>query len=93
MNNNFKNTFTKTLLAVSIAGVTSIAQAGSFGLIEQSASGQGSSYAGASALAEDASTIYFNPAGMTKLSGSQMVAAGHIIVPHADSETLEQLTR
>lgn len=84
MNNNFKNAFTKTLLAASVAGVSSIAQAGSFGLIEQSASGQGSAYAGASALGEDASTLYFNPAGMTRLSGSQIVVAGHVIVPHAD---------
>lgn len=66
-----------------MASFSGLSQAGSFGLIEQSASGQGSSYAGASALAEDASTIYFNPAGMTRLSGSQIVAAGHIIVPDA----------
>lgn len=83
MNNNFIDAFTKTVLAASVASVTTIAQAGSFGLIEQSASGQGSAYAGASAIAEDASTIYFNPAGMTKLSGSQVVIAGHIILPDA----------
>ncbi len=84
MNNNMKNSFSKTLLAIGIAGVSTITQAGSFGLIEQSASGQGSAYAGASALGEDASTIYFNPAGMTRLSGSQIVVAGHVISPNAD---------
>lgn len=83
MNNNIKNAFTKTLLAISIASASTMTQAGSFGLIEQSASGQGSAYAGASALGEDASTIYFNPAGMTRLSGSQIVVAGHIISPNA----------
>ncbi len=83
MNNNIKNSFTKTLLALGIASVSTITQAGSFGLIEQSASGQGSAYAGASALGEDASTIYFNPAGMTRLSGSQIVVAGHVISPNA----------
>jgi long-chain fatty acid transport protein len=83
MNNNIKNAFTKTLLAVSIASASSMSHAASFALIEQSASGQGSAYAGAAALGEDASTIYFNPAGMTRLSGQQIVVAGHIISPNA----------
>lgn len=60
------------------------AQSAGFAIIEQSASGMGNAYAGAAAVAEDASTIFFNPAGMTNLPGSQVVAAGHIIVPGAD---------
>ena len=83
MNNILKNSFSKTLLAIAIASASTITQAGSFGLIEQSASGQGSAYAGASALGEDASTIYFNPAAMTRLSGQQIVIAGHIIAAEA----------
>ena len=83
MNTNLKKTFSKTLLAIGIASATSVVQAGSFGLIEQGASGQGVAYAGASAIAEDASTIYFNPAGMTRLSGSQIVVAGHVIATEA----------
>jgi long-chain fatty acid transport protein len=84
MNKIIKSSFTKTLLAVGIASVSTVSQAGSFGLIENSASGQGAAFAGASAVAEDASTIYFNPAGMTRLSGSQVVVAGHVIAPQAD---------
>ena len=76
MHNTFRGSFSKTLLVVSIASATSVSQASSFALIEQSASGQGSAYAGASAIAEDASTIFFNPAGMTRLSGQQIVVAG-----------------
>jgi len=83
MNNNIKSYFTNTLLVAGIASASTMSQAGSFGLIEQSASGQGSAYAGASALGEDASTVYFNPAGMTRLSGQQIVVAGHIISPNA----------
>jgi long-chain fatty acid transport protein len=83
MNNNIKNSLTKTLLAVGIASATTAAQAASFQLIEQSASGQGSAYAGAAALGEDASTVYFNPAAMTRLSGQQIVVAGHVISPNA----------
>lgn len=84
MNNKIRNSFSKTLLAVSIASASTVTQAGSFGLIEQSASGQGSAYAGAAAIGEDASTIYFNPAAMTRLSGQQIIVAGHIVSPNAD---------
>jgi long-chain fatty acid transport protein len=35
------------------------------------------------ASAEDASTIFFNPAGMSRLNGKQVVVAGHAITPSA----------
>lgn len=79
-----KNNFAKTLLAISVACASSASLAASFQLIEQSASGQGSAYAGAAAIGEDASTIYFNPAAMTRLSGQQIVVAGHIVAPVAE---------
>ncbi len=41
--------------------------ASAFQLLEQNASGLGNAYAGSAAVAENASTIYFNPAGMTRL--------------------------
>lgn len=66
------------------AGLTSQAQAAGFALIENSASGMGNAFAGASAIAEDGSTIFFNPAGMTYLSSSQINVAGHIVAPQAD---------
>jgi long-chain fatty acid transport protein len=53
--------------------------AAGFALFEQGASGLGNAYAGASAVAEDASTIFFNPAGMTYLDGTQIVGALHLI--------------
>ena len=59
-------------------------QSAGFAIIENSASGMGNAFAGGAAVAEDTSTVYFNPAGLTNLSGSQLVAAGHIIVPGAD---------
>jgi long-chain fatty acid transport protein len=59
-------------------------QAAGFALIEQNASGMGNAYAGAAAVAEDASTIFFNPAGMTYIDGTQAVGALHLIKPNAD---------
>jgi len=52
-------------------------------LIEGSARGQGNSYAGASAHLPDASTIFFNPAGMTDLEGDQISLAAHYILSDA----------
>ncbi|RLD81359.1 MAG: transporter, partial [Bacteroidetes bacterium] len=39
----------------------------------------GQAYSGAAAVAEDPSTIYFNPAGMMFLEGTQVTAGMHII--------------
>ena len=55
--------------------------AAGFALIEQSASGVGNAFAGGSAAAEDASTIFFNPAGVTRLPGKQVVVGVHAIDP------------
>lgn len=52
-----------------------------FSLIEQSVSAMGNAYAGAAASAEDASTVYFNPAGMIYLPQSQLVVGAHAIRP------------
>jgi long-chain fatty acid transport protein len=60
------------------------ANAAGFALIEQSASGMGNAFAGGGAVAEDASTIYFNPAGMTYIEGTQLAGALHLIKPTAE---------
>lgn len=59
-------------------------QAAGFALFEQGASGLGNAYAGASAVAEDASTVFFNPAGMTYLEGRQILGALHLIKTTGD---------
>lgn len=70
-------------VALCLAGADSVHAAG-FALIEHSASGMGNAFAGAAATAEDASTIWFNPAGMSRLSGAQTVLSGHLILPVSD---------
>ncbi len=59
--------------------VSSNINASGFSIAEHSASGMGSAFAGASAIAEDASTTYFNPAGLSKLKGKQYIFAGHYV--------------
>jgi long-chain fatty acid transport protein len=58
--------------------------ASSFALIEQSVSSMGTAYAKGSAGLDDASTIYFNPAGMARLHGSHLSGGLHIINSNTD---------
>lgn len=46
--------------------------AAGFALIEQSVSGLGNAFAGGAAVAEDATMIFFNPAGMARLKKPQV---------------------
>lgn len=69
------------LTAVFVVNVSNGFAAG-FQLIEQSVSGLGNAFAGGAASAEDATTIFYNPAGMTRLK-SQFIAGVHFISPSA----------
>jgi long-chain fatty acid transport protein len=58
------------------------AHAAAFALAEQGASGLGNAYAGAAAVAEDASTVWWNAAGMARLPrGRHFAIAGTVIAP------------
>ncbi len=79
-----KNNFIQCAVLAALVSTGSSVQAAGFALIEQSASGMGNAYAGGSAVAEDASTIFFNPAGMTYIEGTQAAGALHLINPNAE---------
>ena len=70
-------------VALALAGGTAGVWAAGFALMEQNASGLGNAYAGQAAAAEDASTIFFNPAGMTRLQGGQAAGVLNMIRPSA----------
>ena len=72
------------IAAALLTGAAANASANGFALSEQSASGLGNAFAGGGAIAEDASTIFFNPAGMTYLPDNQLVMAAHAIRPSAE---------
>ncbi len=54
-----------------VASACSVAQAGGFALREQSAAGQGASFAGAAAGGAGLGSMFWNPATMTQYSGLQ----------------------
>lgn len=76
--------------AIGISGLAINAHAGGFALIEQGASGMGNAYAGAGAVSNDASTVWFNPAGITEIPGRELAVAGHILA--ADTKFSDQGT-
>jgi long-chain fatty acid transport protein len=77
----------KNVLALSIASALSFmaverAHAAGFALYEQGISGMGNAYAGAAAVAEDATTVWWNPAGMSRLpKGMNIAVGGAAIMP------------
>lgn len=58
-------------------------RAGSFQLNEQSVSGLGTAFAGGAAAAEDASTLFYNPAGIALLEKSELQLGGNLLLPSA----------
>lgn len=80
---SFKQSVVSWSVASAMLVMAGGAAASGFALIEQSGSGLGNAYAGGAAGAEDASTIFYNPAGMSRLSGKQIVVAGNMIRPSA----------
>lgn len=68
-----------TASAFSLAVAAGTVQAAGFALIEQGASGMGNAFAGAAALGDDATTVFFNPAGMTRLGRTEVVAGGSAV--------------
>lgn len=65
-------------VGVLLCCASSSAFASGFALLEQSASRLGTAFSGTAAAADDASTIFYNPAGMAKLTDSELlvVASG-----------------
>jgi long-chain fatty acid transport protein len=78
--------FTPTAIAHAAAGLTLLlgvvpAFAAGFQLNENSGSGLGNAFAGGAAAAEDATTVWSNPAGMSRIRTPQGVGALHLVRP------------
>jgi long-chain fatty acid transport protein len=69
-------------LAAMLGGLAGGAIAAGFALNEQSGSGVGAAFAGGAASGEDASTVFYNPAAMVRISGTQLSVGVHGVVPN-----------
>lgn len=72
------------LSATALIAITTQANAAGFYIQEQSVTGLGSAFSGAVTNLSDPSTIFFNPAGMTKLGGMQAQAGVDLLIPDSD---------
>ena len=68
-----------TALASAVIGIAFQAQGAGFQLSEQSAAGLGRAFAGSGVAGDDASDIFYNPAGMTLNENRQFQIGGHYL--------------
>lgn len=78
----------KGFLGISLAGIiltgyVGSAMASGFQLFEENGVGTGDYDAGGAAIADDASTAFYNPAGLTRIDHQQFVAAGDGVLFHS----------
>ncbi|MCP1500548.1 long-chain fatty acid transport protein [Pseudomonas migulae] len=79
-----KKVMLKTTLSLAVAVASTQIFASGFALNEQSISGMGTGFAGRSSSADDASTVFGNPAGMARLKREQVTGGVAFIDAHAD---------
>jgi len=74
--------FAWLIVALGVVGLAaSPLYAGGFGITEKGVKGLGNAYSGGAAVAEDASTVWWNPAGMARLEKSEVDLAVFYIRP------------
>ncbi|MDO9617203.1 MAG: outer membrane protein transport protein [Pseudomonas sp.] len=74
----------KTCLSLALVSAASHGFASGFAINEQSVSSMGTAFAGRSSSADDASTVFGNPAGMARIKREQV--SGGIALIHAKTE-------
>lgn len=77
-----KQKYLPLILAAALAAISSNAAASGYRFGSQSVAAQGTADANA-AEAADASTLFYNPAGMSRLQGQNFSAGATVVVPHS----------
>jgi long-chain fatty acid transport protein len=79
-----KKVMLKTTLSLAVTLASTQIFAAGFAINEQSISGMGTGFAGRSSSADDASTIYGNPAGMSRIKREQVSGGVAMLDAHTD---------
>lgn len=74
----------KTALALAVSAASSYSLAAGFAINEQSVSSMGTAFAGRSSSADDATTVFGNPAGMARVKREQVSAGAALIFARTD---------
>ena len=69
------------ILAACVTAPHSVALAAGYAVGQESVTGMGVAYAGGTAAANDVSTVFYNPAGMTRIDGSKVMYGGAAVFP------------
>ena len=77
----YKGVWLALVGVILMAFTSSAVLASGIQITEKGTKGLGNAWAGGAAVAEDASTVYWNPAGLTRLDGNQVGLAVHFIRP------------
>lgn len=85
---NYRKTLLITTLTlgigVGLALTTTPTQAAGFYIQESSIAGLGYAFAGASTVLDDASVVYYNPAGMTQIHRPTLTLGASVLIPKSD---------
>ena len=84
MKNRYTTLWAASLTTVVLAAIAPGAYASNFQLTEQSVTSLGRAHSGGAAVAEDSSSIWYNPAGLTQLSDSEIMGGYSLIRFGAD---------
>jgi long-chain fatty acid transport protein len=84
MNKKYTAHWAVPLAAAVLAALPVAASAANFQLTEQSVTSLGRAHSGGAAAAEDSSTIWYNPAGLSNLSGAELLGGYSLIRFDAD---------
>ncbi len=85
-----KKVLLKNTIGFAVAVASTQLFAAGFALNEQSISGMGTGFAGRSSSADDASTVFGNPAGMARLKREQVTVGAAAILAKSDTQQRRQ---
>lgn len=78
------STALSAICVLSVMALAAPAQAAGFYLQESSISALGSAFSGSTTTINDASTVYFNPSGMTRMKDPILTGGVHVLRPDSD---------
>lgn len=75
------NTINRAVVSLVLLTTLDEGHAAGFAVLEQSVRGLGNAYSGGTAGGEDISTLFYNPAGLSEYTGTEVISGAHFALP------------